>query len=94
MAEQRQDDHLEPKYNRPVPIQDEAWRTSRERWTIKKGGEEGSGISVLITRHHDDIYIYIFMSVCAYNVYIYIYCDGYRTGTYPHSYQNHIYISM
>ena len=38
MDEERQDDHLEPKYNSSVPIRD----------------ERGSGISMLIVRHDND----------------------------------------
>ena len=45
--EQRQDDQLEPIYNSSVPIQDVAWKTSRERWTIETSGERGSRRSVL-----------------------------------------------
>ena len=51
---QRLDDQLEPIYNSSVPIQDVAWRTSRERWMIETGGEKGSGRSVLAARHDDD----------------------------------------
>ena len=54
MDEQKQDDQLEPINNSSVPIQSLALKTSRERWTIKMGGEEGSGKSVLATRHDDD----------------------------------------
>ena len=56
MDEQRQDDQLEPIYNSSVPIQDRAWKTYRERWTIVNGGERGSGRSVLAAQHDvDDI---------------------------------------
>ena len=48
------DDQLEPIYNSSVPIQDVALKTYRKRWTIEKGGEKGSEISVLATRHDDD----------------------------------------
>ena len=34
MDKQRQDNNLEPIYNSSVPIQDVAWKTSWERWTI------------------------------------------------------------
>ena len=34
----------------------------QERWTIKTGGERGSGRSVLAARH-DDIYIYIYIYI-------------------------------
>ena len=54
MDEQRQDDQLELIYNSSVPIQDVALKTSREQWTIEKGGERGSGISALVARHDDD----------------------------------------
>ena len=54
MDEQRQDDQLEPIYNSSVPIQDVTLKTYRKRWTIERGGERGSGISVLMARHDDD----------------------------------------
>ena len=43
----KQDDRLESIYNNFVPIEDMALKYSRERWTIKTGGERGSGRSVL-----------------------------------------------
>ena len=54
MDEQRQDDQLEPIYNSSVPIQDVAFKTFREQWTIETGGERGSGRSVLAVQHDDD----------------------------------------
>ena len=51
---QRQDDLVEPKYNSSVPIRDVALRTCQKQWTIGKGGERVSGISVLIVWHDDD----------------------------------------
>ena len=48
------DDQLEPTYNSSVLIQDVALKTCRKQWTIKKGGEKWSGISVLMARHDDD----------------------------------------
>ena len=47
MDEQRQDDQLEATYSSSVPIQDVVLKTCRKQWTIGKGGEKGSGISVL-----------------------------------------------
>ena len=35
-------------------IQDEAWKTSVEQWTIETGDERGSGRSVLAAWHDDD----------------------------------------
>ena len=52
--EQAQDDPLEPIYNNSVPIQDVGLKTCRKQWTIEKGGEKGSGISVLMARHDND----------------------------------------
>ena len=43
MDEQRQDDQLEPIYNRSVQIQDIALKTSREQRTIETGDEKGLG---------------------------------------------------
>ena len=56
MDKQRQ---FEPTYSSSVPIRDVALRTWRKQWMIGRGGERGSGISVLIARHDNDIYIYI-----------------------------------
>ena len=72
--EQRQDDQLEPTYNRSVPIQDVALKTCRKQRTIGKGGEKGSGISV---RHDDDddllnFIIFTFINACI-NEYMYKY---------------------
>ena len=54
MAEQRQDVQLEPTYSSSMPILDVALRTCQKQWTIRRGGEKGSEISVVIARHHDD----------------------------------------
>ena len=54
MDVQRQDDQLEPTYSSSVPIRFEVLRTCRKQWTIGRGGERGSGISVLIMRDDDD----------------------------------------
>ena len=48
MPEQKQGDHLEPTYSSSVRIQGVARRTRRKRWTIGRGGEKGSVISVLM----------------------------------------------
>ena len=69
MAEQKQDDQLEHTYSSYVRIRDVALKTYRRRWTIGRGGERGSGISVLTARHDDDddththIYIYIYIYI-------------------------------
>ena len=54
MDEQRQDDQPELTYSNSVPIRDVALKTSLKQWTIEKGGESESGISVLMARHDDD----------------------------------------
>ena len=54
MDEQRLDDQLEPIYNSSVLIQDVAWKTSQEQWTIETGGERGSGKSMLAVWHDDN----------------------------------------
>ena len=54
MAEQKQNDQLEPTYNSSVRIRDVALRTYQKRWTIGRIGERRSGISVLAERHDDD----------------------------------------
>ena len=38
-----QTDQLEPINSSSVPMQDVAWKTRRERWTIVMSGERGSG---------------------------------------------------
>ena len=54
MAEQKQDDQLEHTYSSYVRIQDVALRTCRKQWMVGRGGERGSGISVLAARHDDE----------------------------------------
>ena len=53
MDELKQDGQLEHTYNSYVRIRDVAQKTYQRRWTIGKGGERGSGISVLVARHDD-----------------------------------------
>ena len=55
MAEQKQDNQLELTYSSSVPIRDVALRTCWKWWTIGRGGKRGSGISVLMTWHDDDV---------------------------------------
>ena len=52
--EQRQDVQIEHAYSSPVLILDVARKTCQGQWTIGRGGERGSEISVLIARHDDD----------------------------------------
>ena len=54
MAVQKQGDQLEPTYSSSMRIQGVALGTYRKRWMIGRGGERGSGISVLMARQHDD----------------------------------------
>ena len=54
MAEQKQDDQLEHTHSSYVRIRDVALKTCQRRWTIRRSGERGSGISVLAARHDDD----------------------------------------
>ena len=63
MDAQRLDNQLEPIDGSSVLMQDVAWKTCREQWTIETGDERGSGKSVLAARHDDDddIYIYIYI---------------------------------
>ena len=67
MAEQKQDDHLEHTYSSSVRIRDVALKTCQRRWTIRRSGERGSGISVL---WHDMMMMMTY--ICIY-IYIYIY---------------------
>ena len=54
MAEQKQDDQLEPTYSSSLRIRDVALKTGQKRWTMGRSGERRSGISVLAARHDDD----------------------------------------
>ena len=56
LDEQRQDDPLEPTYGSSVQIRDVTLKTCQKLWMIEKGGERGSGISVLIVRRDDDLF--------------------------------------
>ena len=53
------DDQQEHIYSNSMPIQDVAWKTCQERWTIEMDGERGSGKSVLTTWHDDDDDFYV-----------------------------------
>ena len=54
MAEQKQGDQLEPTYSSYVRIRGVALMTCQKRWTIGRGGERWSGISVLMAQQDDD----------------------------------------
>ena len=54
MAKQRQDDKLEPTYSSAATIWDVALKTCWKQWTIGRGDERGSEISVLMSWHDDD----------------------------------------
>ena len=54
MDGQKQDDQLEHTFSSYVRIRDVALKTCQRRWTIRRSGERGSGISVLAARHDDD----------------------------------------
>ena len=54
MAEQKEDNQLEHTYSSYVMIRDVALKTCQRRWTIRKSGKRGSGISVLAPQHDDD----------------------------------------
>ena len=45
---------MEPIYNSTVSIQNLAWKTSREQWTIETGGETWLGRFVLVAWLDDD----------------------------------------
>ena len=51
MDEQKQDDQLECTFNSSVLIQDVTLKTCQKQWRIEKGGEKGSGISMLMAQH-------------------------------------------
>ena len=54
MAGKKQDDQLEHTFSSYVMIRNVALKTYLRRWMIGRGGERGSGISVLVARHDDD----------------------------------------
>ena len=54
MAEQKQDDQQEYTYSGYVKIWDVVQKICQRRWSIRKSGKRGSGISVLAARHDDD----------------------------------------
>ena len=60
MAVQKQGGQLEPTYSSSVRIRGVDLGTYRKRWTIGRGGERGSGISVLMAQDYIYIYIYTF----------------------------------
>ena len=60
MAKQKPDDQLEHTYSSYVRIRDGVLKTSQKWWMIGRSGERGSGISVLVARHDDDINSNIF----------------------------------
>ena len=59
LAEQKQGDQLEPTYRCSVKMRGVALRTCWKRWTIERGGERESGISVLVARQDDEMIIII-----------------------------------
>ena len=72
MAVQKQDDQQEHTFSSYVRIRDVVLKTYLGRWTIRKSGERGSGISVLPARYDDDDDDDVFWGVTLY-IYIYIY---------------------
>ena len=61
MTEQNLGDQLEPIYSSSVRMRSVALRTCRKRWTIGRGGEKGSGMSVPMARHDDDMWVCVCM---------------------------------
>ena len=58
MAVKNQNDQHEHAFSNYMRIQDVVQKTCLRRWTIRKSGERGSGISVLPARHDDDDEVY------------------------------------
>ena len=56
---QKQDDQLEHTHSSYMRIQVVALRTCQRRWTIRRSGERGSGISMPVV-WHDDEWIYTY----------------------------------
>ena len=59
MAEQKQGDQLKPTYCSSVRIRGVALRTCWKRWTIGRGGEKGSELSMLMARQDEMMMIYM-----------------------------------
>ena len=78
MDEQRHDDQLEPTYSSSVLIRDVALKTNRKQWTIGKGGEKGSGISMLRVRHYDEEMYLIDADISKRLANIYLCYEGYK----------------
>ena len=57
MADLKQGDHLPPIFVCSVRIRDIGLMTRQVRWTIERSGGRGSGISVLLGRHDDDVFL-------------------------------------
>ena len=54
MAKQKQDDQLKHTYSSYVRIWDVTLKTCQKWWMIRRSGERGSGISMLMARLDDD----------------------------------------
>ena len=54
MDVQKLDDLQEPIYNSSVPIQDVAWKTCNERWTIETGERWPARSKLAVWRDDDD----------------------------------------
>ena len=65
MAKQKHDDQLEHTYSSYVRIWDVALKTCQKQWIIGRGGERGSGISVLVVHDDDDD-----INICFWSYYI------------------------
>ena len=55
MAKQGQGDRLKHTYSSSVRIRDVAQSTCQKHGTIRRSGERGSGISVLVARQDDEM---------------------------------------
>ena len=54
MDKQRHNVQPEPIYSSSVLIRDVTLKTCRKQWTIRRTGERGSGISMMMARRDDD----------------------------------------
>ena len=55
MAKQKQGGQLKPTYSSSVRIRGVALGTCGKWWTIGRGGERGSGISMLMAQQDDEL---------------------------------------
>ena len=82
MDEQKQDDQLEPTYKSSMPIWDVALKTYWKQWMIERGGERGSGISMLMAQHQRNCHCYLLQTI---DVGVHVECENIWEGELRHN---------